>query len=218
MTWLVSTVGIPTSQARIYQAQLNAEGFDTLEALQTLDRSDLEDYGMDEEHIGMVLHAIETKPQNQQPPQGSAGTDAGEGSDANQDVAVDHNTTIATPTNPMAWYAKALLGPSNGLPEMHAGWEDGESALAEMNAGLQENYPSISSSDVDEASMPPILGWLVGLGIPLVDASAYYVKFEEDGFDTMDAVAIIEAQDIADMGVKEDHAAVILQAILAIQK
>ena len=55
--WLLS-LGIPSAEAAAYYDKLEEDGFDTMEAVNTLEEEDLEDYGFRTKAKALVMEAI----------------------------------------------------------------------------------------------------------------------------------------------------------------
>ena len=112
----------------------------------TLEREDLEDYGVESEFIEAVLQ-----------------------------FAVSGGGTAEEPgDSPMAGYAKSLMS---------------------------DDASPFRSDSVDQTvldNLPPVHAWLVSSGIPLEEATVYYRKLEEDGFDTLDAIKTLVVEDLDD--------------------
>jgi len=210
LAWLI-TAGIPRGRAKVYMLQMVEDGFDTPEALATLEREDLEDYGVEDEYIERVLAHNRANEQAEE-----AEYEAQENFDAKY-----HTKPAEEPESPesdMAFYAKGLLNLGGNDDDVFSPKKSkSKVGFSESTTAFEDDYPTMSQSNATStelrSDLPEVHAWLMSLGISYEEASEYYEMLEEDGFDTMDAVATLEAEDLEDYGFRSRAKKLVLDAV-----
>jgi len=238
LTWLVQA-GIPRERARVYQVQLHEEGFETIESMKLVKRADLEGYGADAAHAQAILEHAGSKEllEGVQTEEQAAASYAWYAKALLSRDAPNAPDTVARPKQ--STVVASQVGASgvsislqSNLPPQSApidsqstdepAAEDPpeinmeEIADAAANATSPHRLPPLVSQEAPASPEPVVAVWMADIGIPKDAISDYYGKFLEDGFDSMDAVKCLTAEDLNDYQLAPEHADIVVAAIAAL--